>query len=570
MSSRMETTSAATFATGSAVPAGKLRAAVDSFVCVALAVILFRTFEVEGYMISTGSMAPFLLGYHKRIECPACGHRFALGISEEEAGRASLPGSGAQEWSPLVECPNCGRSRLDVRHIPPNQGDQLLVHKHAYSFQPPRRWDIVVFRNPNKPSQAYVKRVVGLPGESLQLRDGDVYVNGRIERKDLAAQHSVRILVHDDAYRPRRDPGWQERWLPERADSGWVRRGEGFLCGGAPAHSASAPAEWDWVSYRHWIRAGGTHVTSVKAPASAGALFEQPAESAPNREPPHPAGASPVRYDAAKQQLYCRGVMSDDWRERLLARAGDPELRAAIERLADQSHLAPVTDEYAYNRAAAGTSHAVRDLMISAELTVGRGSGEFAMQMTDGSDVYSCVIDAGRRRIELQLAGRAEPLRSAALSPAELSRPMVLEMSLMDRQVLAAVNGRTVFAPWLMEEWGSAAGDGPRRPVRFGVRGLQVRVASLKLYRDVYYTGDDHLHAVAEPQRLAADEYFVLGDNSPVSLDSRSWPSAGVKSHLLMGKPFLVHLPSQPGKIRIGRYVAYIRIPDVQRMRYIR
>ena len=46
------------------------RAAIDGLACLALAVLMLRTFLVEGYMISTGSMAPALYGYHKRVVCP--------------------------------------------------------------------------------------------------------------------------------------------------------------------------------------------------------------------------------------------------------------------------------------------------------------------------------------------------------------------------------------------------------------------------------------------------------------------------------------------------------------------
>ncbi|MCA9019710.1 MAG: S26 family signal peptidase, partial [Planctomycetaceae bacterium] len=46
------------------------RLVLESVASLAIAVILFRTFAAEGYMISTGSMAPSLLGYHKQVTCP--------------------------------------------------------------------------------------------------------------------------------------------------------------------------------------------------------------------------------------------------------------------------------------------------------------------------------------------------------------------------------------------------------------------------------------------------------------------------------------------------------------------
>jgi hypothetical protein len=86
------------------------------------------------------------------------------------------------------------------------------------------------------------------------------------------------------------------------------------------------------------------------------------------------------------------------------------------------------------------------------------------------------------------------------------------------------------------------------------------------MFRDVYYTsqpGD-------KPYTLEEDEFYVLGDNSPVSLDSRRWKDGAVPMRLLLGKPFVVHLPSQQMKIRIGDSIHHIRIPDFPRVRYIR
>ena len=138
-----------------------MRYIVESLVSLALAVLLVRSFVVEGYIISTGSMAPFLLGYHKQVVCPACRLPFAVGIPVEDSAETVGP----------VACPNCGQHQIDLSHVPRNEGDQLLVQKFAYHFRRPKRWEVVVFQNPNRPTKAYVKRVIGLPGEQIQIRD---------------------------------------------------------------------------------------------------------------------------------------------------------------------------------------------------------------------------------------------------------------------------------------------------------------------------------------------------------------------------------------------------------------
>ena len=60
-----------------------------------------------------------------------------------------------------------------------HDGERLLVDKLTYRWHPPERFDIVVFRYPLDPSRDFVKRVIGLPGETVSIREGRVYVDGR-------------------------------------------------------------------------------------------------------------------------------------------------------------------------------------------------------------------------------------------------------------------------------------------------------------------------------------------------------------------------------------------------------
>lgn len=57
--------------------------------------------------------------------------------------------------------------------------DRILVAKFLYRFQPVARGDVIVFRYPLNPQRDFVKRVMGLPGERAQLKEGVVYVNGQ-------------------------------------------------------------------------------------------------------------------------------------------------------------------------------------------------------------------------------------------------------------------------------------------------------------------------------------------------------------------------------------------------------
>jgi len=59
-------------------------------------------------------------------------------------------------------------------------GDRIIVSKLAYRFGEPRRGDIVVFKYPLDPSRDFVKRLIGLPGETVALRDNRLYINGQL------------------------------------------------------------------------------------------------------------------------------------------------------------------------------------------------------------------------------------------------------------------------------------------------------------------------------------------------------------------------------------------------------
>ena len=64
-------------------------------------------------------------------------------------------------------------------------GDNLIVDKISYRFREPERYEIIVFPYQYKENTYYIKRIIGLPGETVQIKDGKVYINGKEQKKDI-------------------------------------------------------------------------------------------------------------------------------------------------------------------------------------------------------------------------------------------------------------------------------------------------------------------------------------------------------------------------------------------------
>lgn len=71
--------------------------------------------------------------------------------------------------------------------------DKLLVNRFIYKFKSPERGDIIVFL-PDNENRNYIKRVIGLPGETIDIHDGNVYVNGSELKEDYITQDTYNLL----------------------------------------------------------------------------------------------------------------------------------------------------------------------------------------------------------------------------------------------------------------------------------------------------------------------------------------------------------------------------------------
>jgi len=180
-------------------------------------------------------------------------------------------------------------------------GDFLLVNKFVYgaeipytnrhlpAFRKPERFDIIVFKYPRDQTKNYVKRLIGLPGDTLQMRDGRMIVNGVVlnepyvvhtdpfadpSPEEFSWQRSflVRSAEASDAYHPSRN-NWGPLVVPEKnyfmlgdnRDDSSDSRYWGFvpesLVMGEPmmvyySYKMDAPDQHPWISDVRWGRIG--------------------------------------------------------------------------------------------------------------------------------------------------------------------------------------------------------------------------------------------------------------------------------------------------------------------------
>ncbi len=458
---------------------GLLRQTIEFVVCLTIAVLIYRSWYVEGYIVPTGSMATTLLGMHRQATCSDCGFPFAVGTD------APLPTHAV--------CPNCGYPDIPLDELPTISGDRLLVCKSSLASRPPNRWDIVVFQHPMESHKAYIKRLVGMPGETVQIHRGDLYIDGRIQRKTLDQQRAVSVCVYDDQFRAGAHSALPPRWQGSETVTSWLPEDHGFSHPGNATDSVQAENTEviDWLVYRHWRRVPGR---------------------------------------------------------------------------ADRVEEVPITDNCGYNQHVSRVLNHVSDLMLRCDVRAA-GAGSLWWRISDGRDQLTARFDPGTGKAWLWHNDQVvyETVQAVAIT----SEGAVFELSLYDRQFLMAVGGVLVFEPYTYAE-SSRPYRPTSQPVAMGVTRLEAEVSKLQLYRDVYYTQPtfvSHPWAIGRPYQLGEDEYFMLGDNSTLSEDSRAWPeSPAVPAELFVGKPMVVHLPSRQAVWGSFQF----QVPDTKRIRYIR
>jgi len=245
---------------------------IQSLIVAFVVAMTFRAFVTEGFVIPTGSMAPTLLGQHLDFRSPGTGWSHVVGFDASVGTGAAARDRMADIADPLMGPfkPGSGITPGVAKLL--RNGDRILINKLYYSFFEPKRFDVVVFKNPTNPNGAdgnFIKRLLGLPNESLWLVDGDVFVapldaasrfeQYAIQRKPDHVQRTVWQPIHRSIHLPESmaaDLGANQLY-----GSGWTfARGAYLHPGGG---DGPATLEWnkdsrrlltDWTSYNQLSR----------------------------------------------------------------------------------------------------------------------------------------------------------------------------------------------------------------------------------------------------------------------------------------------------------------------------
>ncbi len=464
----------ATHAPGREPPLEWLSSLVGFFVYL----LVLKSFLVPLFVIPTGSMAPTLMGAHSVHTCPNCGFEYPVG---QPLGVL------------VVQCPNCrwreyggppaGWPDLQARGVkvdsalaealPPRGGDRIMVHGWTYDLGgrfAPQRWDVVVFKVPTDGWTNYIKRLIGRPGETIELINGDVFVGQDggldIARKPHHVQETLWFPYFDQDHPPRQpsaSAGYHPRWASLRGNNGW--------------------SGLDTRHFQFTSTSGArgtlqflTNPGSTQAPGFIGDVY----------------GYNPA-------------YVVEDSSRRIGSRSphvvNDVRLSCTVECPPD-----PPADGF-----------------VELEL-IRYNECYFARLYGDGRVTLEHA--PWNKRNEAQDWGQA-----AAHVP---TTPVRLALSVVDYTVIVELDGQ----PALRRELAVDADQARKLSLQsvpptlhIAAQGLAATLSHVLIERDVYYTNDKQFTRDGReiksygtqnnPIALRENEYFVLGDNSPSSLDAR-------------------------------------------------
>lgn len=449
---------------------------IASFVDLFVWLLVFKSFFLPLFIIPTGSMASTLMGAHAEYSCPNCGYSFQVGFHTPE-GPA------------VVQCPNCRFQQPTTLQaangvkLKSQAGDRIVVHGWPFEVAKalgPRRWDVIVFRPPHQPYVNYIKRMVGLPGETIEIIDGDVFVKGRADvelqpaRKTRQAQAALWFPYYDHDY------------PPSQPSPQWV--------GAPPAHSFGRQERRPPIYYPRWISADN--------------------------------GGGWTGLEGRTPQFNLKSDESGAIRFATAANADAPP---------------EITDVYGYN-GPSRDPHRVTDVRLGADVAIESGDGYIEFVISKYADLFYARLYAdGRVTLEhsSRETGEREEWSQTQLAP--ITRQVHFSIGHADYHVTVEIDGKPVLESDPQQY--SVSADAARerstlrtpQTVEIVANGVQGSLAHVQIARDVHYTSGNLRDVTASsagkpgtgtqgnPITLRDDAYFFCGDNSPNSLDGRAW-----------------------------------------------
>jgi len=573
---------------GGWLSAGALREVVESVVVAFVLAFLFRTFEAEAFVIPTGSMAPTLMGRHKDLVCPKCRYPYQASASDEVDPRTNLPRNPEHEVC-AATCPMC-RFTADLFSREARQddtrsfkGDRILVAKFPYQFRAPDRFDVAVFMYPGGAKTNYIKRVAGLPDETIRISHGDLFVKGKKGKEFVVARKPAdKVLammqpVYDNDYAdsPLAAAGWPARWqaVPSPGGATWETSDlKSFSTNGAARGEA-------WLHYRHLVPSAEVWRDVLDGKQGFRPLPKLITDFSP--------------YNTA--QL------------RIKRKSGS----VAVD---DEGGLGPPPQAHRLGW------HWVGDLIVEFDLEADSAAGKLFVELVRGGRRFRLDLDLATGQAGLSIGG-LDQFRPTAATSAGGPGKHHLRFANVDDQLLLWVDGRVVrFNQPTTYDSRSMDVLRPREddlaPARIGAQQAAVKVSHLRLLRDVYYIarrygrdphGNGSMHDFKAPHgeepfaledfytnprrwdvfndlnevdfELGPDQFFMLGDNSAASKDSRLWEEDCpdqfyVTRDLLKGKALFIYWPHSwdrtPGFPLVDKGLWLPMFPNLGRMRFVR
>lgn len=197
-------------------------------VVLALVSLVIKPFMVEAYVVPTNPMAPTIVGWHRTALCPRCQSALIVPAAPPD----QLDPFQALERDQAAICRSClASSMIQITDRTIHSPDRILVNK----LLTPQRWDVIVFRYPRDPSHKYMMRLVGLPGETVYVKESALWVNG--EKAELPPELAGLRYDRDDEV-----PG--DMGTPERP---WILGEEEYCVLGDFSQRSSDSRFWGLV-----------------------------------------------------------------------------------------------------------------------------------------------------------------------------------------------------------------------------------------------------------------------------------------------------------------------------------